>query len=78
MARPHTEVEVPSLPLCDICRYPVIGQGVETVARYDGKTTMGPWANMCERHFRSVGVGLGLGKGQKLILRVPSEAHKKV
>ena len=42
---------------CDFC---------DAEAKYDGKTTYGPWAYMCEKHFRTVGVGLGLGKGQKL------------
>lgn len=56
--RPHTEVAVSKLPKCDFC---------SAVALYDGKTTMGPWANMCPRHFRTYGIGLGLGKGQKLI-----------
>ena len=37
-------------------------------AHYDGKTTHGPWANMCEKHFEAYGVGLGTGRGQKLIL----------
>ena len=58
--KPHTQVEVAVLPKCDFCVRP---------ARYDGKTRMGPWANMCEIHFRSCGVGLGLGRGQELILR---------
>ena len=32
----------------------------------DGRTKMGAWAFMCEKHFKKYGVGLGLGKGQKL------------
>jgi hypothetical protein len=43
---------------CDFCGKP---------AKYDGKTKMGPWADMCETCFRKYGVGLGTGKGQKLI-----------
>lgn len=39
----------------------------KVVATVDGKTKMGPWANMCERCHHEVGVGLGLGKGQRLI-----------
>ena len=38
-------------------------------ASYDGKTSMGPWANMCEDHFQSHGTGLGTGRGQRLIQR---------
>lgn len=31
----------------------------------DGRTTIGPWANMCVPHHRRIGVGLGTGRGQK-------------
>ena len=31
----------------------------------DGKTRMGPWANMCMPCFKHVGVGLGVGRGQR-------------
>ena len=55
---PHTEVVVPKLPKCDFC---------SAGALYDGKTILGPWAYMCPKHFRIYGIGLGLGKGQKLI-----------
>ncbi len=51
------KVEVAKLPTCQFC---------SADARYDAKTKMGPWAYMCETHFRVYGVGLGLGKGQKL------------
>ena len=49
---------------CDVC-----GQrGMNlVVAEYDAKTTYGPWAYLCEEHFQKLGMGLGLGKGQKLI-----------
>lgn len=39
-------VELSKLPGCDFC---------SEVAGFDGKTTMGPWAYMCVRHFKSVG-----------------------
>lgn len=58
--KPHTQVVVLRLPKCDFC-------GKD--ARYDGKTEMGPWANMCPQHFRMYGVGLGSGRGQKLIVK---------
>jgi len=48
------EVLVKELPKCDFC---------DMKAHYDGKTIMGPWANMCELHFRKFGVGLGVGRG---------------
>lgn len=31
----------------------------------DGRTKMGPWANMCVRCHDRHGVGLGTGKGQR-------------
>lgn len=70
MAKDHTQIEVLELPPCDI-------PGCKEVARYDGKTSHGPWANMCEEHFDSLGVGLGLGKGQKLIIKGGEEEMAK-
>lgn len=66
MAKNHTEVEVAQLPDCDICKYDLNKPGVP--ASYDGKTNRGPWANMCQTHFQSDGIGLGLGKGQRLVV----------
>lgn len=43
---------------CDFC---------QEKALYDGATKQGPWAYMCEHHFRIFGVGLGSGSGQKLV-----------
>jgi len=51
------EVEVASIPQCSFCGEP---------AHYDAKTRMGPWAYMCEKCYGIFGVGLGLGKGQRL------------
>ena len=59
MAKAHTEVQVSKLPDCDFC-------GDE--AHYDGKTILGPWANMCHSCFRKYSIGLGLGKTQKLVI----------
>lgn len=61
----HTEVEVTELPQCDFCKT----EGLGNLAAYDGATTLGPWAFLCERHFDTYGVGLGLGRGQKLIVK---------
>ena len=47
------------LPDCDICGEP---------ARYDAKTKQGPWGYLCPDHFSSMGVGLGTGRGQELLL----------
>lgn len=57
-------VKVKDIPECDIHKYEEGKSGVP--AAYDGKTKFGPWANMCEDHFKSHGVGLGTGRGQKL------------
>lgn len=31
----------------------------------DGKTSIGPWANMCMPCYKTHGIGLGMGKGQE-------------
>lgn len=61
----HKEVTVSVLPKCDLCAQ----EGRLIDARYDAKTNMGPWANMCQRHYNTYGIGLGLGLGQKLVLK---------
>ena len=38
-------------------------------AKYDGKTEFGFWTYMCKEHMRLHGIGLGMGKGQMLIIR---------
>lgn len=53
-------VYVSCLPRCDFC---------SEQASFDGKTKMGPWANMCQSDFDRYGIGLGLGLGQKLEVR---------
>jgi hypothetical protein len=59
----HTKVNVSKLPFCDFCR----SENHSRKAKYDAKTKLGPWANMCEYHYLHYGIGLGLGKGQELI-----------
>ena len=61
-----TTARVSQFPKCDLCKDSDIFKTPED-AQYDGKTTSGQWAYMCPVHFLSNGVGLGLGKGQKLI-----------
>lgn len=58
-----TEVYVQVIPNCTFC----FNNGLGTPASYDGKTDSGPWAFMCETHFKIYGTGLGTGKGQRLI-----------
>lgn len=67
----HKTVEVDTLPNCDFCDSErVFAPYVKfPKAEFDGRTITGAWANMCPKHFREYGVGLGLGKGQKLIVK---------
>jgi hypothetical protein len=57
MNREGTVVRVEALPTCDLCDEP---------ARFDCKTTRGPWMYACEYHFVVHGIGLGMGLGQRL------------
>ena len=49
------------LPKCDFCPRPGV---------YDGKTQMGPWANMCDTHLKSYGYPDSAGLTNK---RIPTE-----
>jgi hypothetical protein len=61
VAKNGTVAIVAKRPNCDF--------GCGSEARYDGRTAMGPWANMCVNHWAQYGVGrLGVGYGQKLAL----------
>ena len=60
----HTEVKVQGLPYCYFCKV----EGKEVHGEYDAKTRLGPWAYLCEYHFKAYGIGLGLGKGQRLVV----------
>lgn len=55
----HEQVRVSEIPKCDLCGKP---------ARYDAKTKQGPWGYLCWSCFQDHGIGLGLGKGQELVL----------
>lgn len=59
MKKDNTVTKMISIPKCDFC---------EKAAEVDGKTYNGMWAYMCEGHFKKLGFGLGLGKGQKIVL----------
>jgi len=65
---PEEYTYVGEIPLCDFCQsdWP---NPCATPAVLDGKTKLGPWANMCEAHNKRYGIGLGTGKGQRFILR---------
>lgn len=58
---------------CDFCKT----AGNEVEAKFDGKTVFGPWAYMCDEHFELHGIGLGTGRGQRLIVgEKPSVGEK--
>jgi len=60
------QVIVERLPECDLC-----GNG--TLAQFDAKLSVtlyaGVWANVCERHFELSECSLGIGKGQRFVVR---------
>ena len=58
-----TEARVITIPKCDLC----CGRDAGAVAAYDAKTRGGPWAYLCAAHFDQYGIGLGIGRGQRLI-----------
>ena len=68
MNKEGTEVVVLELPKCQL---PHTGEVPDAV--YDGKPNQGPWGYMCQRHFQVYGVGLGVGKGQRLVLKKEEE-----
>lgn len=53
---------VDELPTCDM-------PGCDEPAEYDAATRSGQWGNLCQTHFDDQGCSLGLGKGQKLVVR---------
>jgi hypothetical protein len=58
---------VSKLPACDFCAHE--GRGF-IAATYDFRTSMGPWANACESHWREhrATTRLGTGNGQRLVV----------
>lgn len=60
-----TSVIVRHLPDCDFCGKP---------AKYDAKTRLGPWANMCAMCWRTKAMykSLGTGLGQRLVEGIKS------
>lgn len=64
------ETYVVSYPDCDLHK---LYWGQKREAHFDAKTRQGPWAYMCDECYGLEGVGLGLGRGQRLILLPPPE-----
>ena len=74
----HKSVVVLKLPHCDFS-WEEAGKTLcrdDGEAHYDGKTIFGSWAFMCEQHFSAYGVGLGLGRGQKLVVQTDKFGRK--
>jgi hypothetical protein len=66
----HTSTIIDEVRYCDLLGWDDVHKGVKVEAEYDGATTpTGQWAYMCETHYRRYGIGLGLGMGQRLILK---------
>lgn len=70
--KPGQEVAVAKLPPCD--RHP------DREAHYDFATILGPWMNGCDECFHDLSVGritgrrLGVGLGQRLVVRKSGDA----
>ena len=43
---------------CEYCK---------NIAEYDARTGIGAWCYLCQEHFERYGIGLGLGRGQKIV-----------
>lgn len=68
----HTEVLVTALPNCDFCEH---YECTATPAGYNANTRHLGWAYLCETHFAALGCELGLGRGQKLVVK-PREVRR--
>jgi len=55
---------------CDVCKAPLVDEF------YDAKTTHGPWGNLCAGCFKTIGIGLGLGRGQHYVKNADGEFAK--
>ena len=78
MAEQGTVAYVATLPMCDFCR--MNNADVEVPAHFDAATRRpdglpGPWAMMCSTHFGLYGIGLGVGRGQRLVVDVPQKVE---
>lgn len=63
----NNEVVMQELPDCDVCKHQ--NRAEVNKARYDGSLMgVGSWAYMCQMHFTQFGSGLGIGRGQRLVL----------
>lgn len=67
------ETLVVKLPPCDV-------QGCKNEAEYNVKTKAGPgpWALLCQKHFEQFGIGLGLGKGLRLVVEKANPSRRVI
>lgn len=72
-----TTATVSVLPTCDFCKHPSTPPKHKQAARFDFKTSDGPWAYGCPRHFKQwrFYTLLGTGRGQLLLLEGEDEAE---
>jgi len=61
------QVFVRKLPYCDFCKR----EGKDQPAKYDSPTIFGPWAYLCEHHFKRVGRKFGATQLIKIKKREP-------
>jgi hypothetical protein len=54
------KVTKPHPQRCELCQQDIVEKPF-----VDGKTTFGPWVNMCLACHRDQGYGLGTGRGQR-------------
>lgn len=71
----HTQVIVDHLPECDFKNTASPCKGHQ---RYDARLRDGRWGNVCEHHFQKYGIGLGLGRGQRLLTQQEVDAQAAV
>lgn len=74
MSADHTSVIVQRIPDCDLCKQ----DDKSTPAYADASLVFGSWGYVCIEHFNEFGSGLGLGRGQRLLLDPDSASEKRV
>lgn len=79
MANSGTVARVSKLPECDFCKrlpHDEHSANPPREAKYDFKTSAGPWGNGCEQHYLDFRrfTSLGVGRGQLLVVRGEKES----
>jgi hypothetical protein len=68
-----TVAYVTELPMCDVCKH----NGDATVpAQYDARLSTGQWGFVCVTHFTLYQGKVGLGLGQRLVIREEKPVRK--